>query len=507
MRSKKAIINIISSLLLQLITVICGLIIPRAIIGHFGSSVNGLITSITQFLSYITLLEAGFGPVVKSILYKPIASKNKQEIERIFKASEKFFKSISYIFLIYIVVLCFILPIVVSDEFDAPYTISLIVIISISTFAEYYLGMVYKLYLQAEQKTYITSTIQMVTTILNTIMVVFLVYCGASIQVVKLVSAVIFVARPILQSIYVKRKYNIRLKNTDNSYEIKQKWDGLSQHIAYVIHNNVDVTILTFFTNTKEVSVYSVYLMVVQGLKNLVQSFTGGIDATFGDMIAKNEKENLKKTFKIYELFYFSIITIIFSTAMVMILPFIRIYTSDITDVEYLRPTFAYLIVLSEFVWAIRLPYSSISTAAGHFKQTKRGAWVEALTNVILSIILVFKFGIVGVAIGTLVAMAIRTLEFVYHSSKYILERSTIYTLKKIALLLLEATLIIIVCNVIPKVNITNYINWAIQSGITVIISLIVVGTVNILVYKNTTKQVIEFIKKIISKRKDNLNV
>ena len=58
MRSKKALKNIISSLLLQLITIICGLILPRAIIGEYGSNVNGLISSITQFLTYITLLES-----------------------------------------------------------------------------------------------------------------------------------------------------------------------------------------------------------------------------------------------------------------------------------------------------------------------------------------------------------------------------------------------------------------------------------------------------------------
>ena len=58
MRSKKAIKNIISSLIQQIITIICGLVLPRAIIGTFGSSVNGLVSSITQFLAYITLLES-----------------------------------------------------------------------------------------------------------------------------------------------------------------------------------------------------------------------------------------------------------------------------------------------------------------------------------------------------------------------------------------------------------------------------------------------------------------
>ena len=110
MRSKKAIKNIISSLLQQLITILCGLILPRMIIGAYGSSVNGLISSMTQFLGYITLLEAGIGPVIKSVLYKPIANRDKKEIEKILKASQKFFSMLSYIFVIYLIVLCVLYP-------------------------------------------------------------------------------------------------------------------------------------------------------------------------------------------------------------------------------------------------------------------------------------------------------------------------------------------------------------------------------------------------------------
>ena len=223
MRSKKAIVNIITSLLLQLVTLICGFIVPRLIIKSFGSNVNGLISSITQFLAYITLLESGFGPVVKSILYKPIAERNQEEIKKILKASEKFFRIISYIFIAYIIILCFALPTIVSNEFDVGFTLSLVIIISISTFAEYYFGMTYKLYLQAEQKTYITSFIQIGTTILNTIIIVLLIFWGQNIQVVKLASALIFVLRPILQNVYVKKKYKINLKNTSSDYKIKQK--------------------------------------------------------------------------------------------------------------------------------------------------------------------------------------------------------------------------------------------------------------------------------------------
>ena len=58
MRKRKAIINIIFSLLLQLVTVVSGFIVPRLFIGTFGSEVNGLVNSIASFVGYITLLQS-----------------------------------------------------------------------------------------------------------------------------------------------------------------------------------------------------------------------------------------------------------------------------------------------------------------------------------------------------------------------------------------------------------------------------------------------------------------
>ena len=110
MRSKKALKNIIVSLFQQFIAIICGLVLPRAIIKSYGSNVNGLISSITQFLAYIALLESGIGPVIKSVLYKPIAEKDKSQIEKILKSAQKFFNLIAYIFIAYLMVLCIVYP-------------------------------------------------------------------------------------------------------------------------------------------------------------------------------------------------------------------------------------------------------------------------------------------------------------------------------------------------------------------------------------------------------------
>lgn len=505
MRSKKAIKNIITSLLQQVVTIICGLIVPRAIIETFGSSVNGLVSSITQFLSYIILLEAGIGPVIKAALYKPIAKKDKKQIEKILKAGQKLFRVISLIFVVYLIVLCFVYPMLVAGEFETGYTISLILIISVSTFAEYFFGMIYRLYLQAEQKTYITASIQIVTTILNAILVVLLIKLGSDIQLVKLVSAFTYVLRPILQNIYVRKKYNINLKDIKEKYELKQKWDGLAQHIASVVHNNTDVAVLTVFTATSEVSVYTVYLFVVNGVKNLVQSLTGGVDASFGDMIAKNEKENLNRSFRIYELFYFTLVTIVYSITMAMILPFINVYTQGITDANYYRPVFAIVIILAEMVWSIRLPYSSITLAAGHFKQTQIGAWVESGVNLVISIILVFKLGIIGVAIGTLIAMFIRTIEFMYYTSKNILYREQKENKKRVVVLIIEMLITVPIEFIISNhINVDSYITLGILAVIEGALAVIVVGSITGIVYRKDLKALWNMVINIFKRKEVN---
>lgn len=505
MRTIKALKNIVTSIIQQIVTFVCGLIVPRLILGTYGSDVNGLINSITQFLSYISLLESGFGSVIKSILYKPIAKKNKEEIQNILKSSEHFFRVIALIFIIYIILLCFLYPVFVNTQFDTIFTVSLIVIIAISTFAEYFFGMTYKLYLQAEQKGYITSSIQIVTIIINTILVLILINCGATIQIVKLGSALIFIFRPILQNIYVKRKYNINLKNAKKDYKIKQKWDGFAQHLAGVIHGNTDVAILTIFSTMKEVSVYTIYNLIVMGLRNIITILSSAIDSAFGDMMAKGEKENLNNKFSTYEFIYYTIITIIYSCALVLIVPFVQVYTKGITDTNYVRYIFAYIFVLAYFIHAIKTPYNTLAYTAGKFKETQKGAWIEAFSNLIISLLLVNFLGIVGVAIGTLISVLIRGIEFLIFTSKNILDRKNSKTFIRAIISILELLLVTFIGNIIINFKEISYINWIVEGIKVFIMSVIIIIPINLIYYKNERSELKKMLKRLIMRKGEKI--
>ena len=300
-RRKKLALNAVTALIKQFITIVCGFILPRYILTYYGSSVNGLIQSITQFLAFITFLEMGIGPVIQSNLYKPLAEKDDIKISQICASSERFFRRIAYVFLVYILVLFFVFPYFSNNNFGFVFTGSLILIISISSFAQYYFGITYQLLLNADQKSYIQLVLQSATIILNTAMSVVMIRIGCSIHLVKLVSSVIYVLRPLLMMFYVKKHYNINNKIKYDGEPIKQKWNGFAQHLASVVVSNTDVTVLTIFSTLENVSIYSVYYTVVRGITDAVMTVVTGLEALWGNMIAKKEWGLLHKTYEIVE--------------------------------------------------------------------------------------------------------------------------------------------------------------------------------------------------------------
>ena len=104
-RKKRLILNTCSSLIFQVITIVCGFILPRLILEAFGSAVNGLVNSITQFLAIISFLELGVGAVIQSSLYKPLSKKDDVQISKVVVSGQKFFSRLAKILLIYVILL------------------------------------------------------------------------------------------------------------------------------------------------------------------------------------------------------------------------------------------------------------------------------------------------------------------------------------------------------------------------------------------------------------------
>ena len=225
MRSKKIFLNITASIVELVVVTIASFIVPHYIIHAYGSSVNGLISSITQFLSYIALIESGIGAIGRASLYKPLAEKDINTLSGNAKALENFYRKVSYIFLVYVAVLAVFFPLLMNHDFRWPYTASLIIILAFSIFVQYYFGITYQTIVQADQRRYIPSILQALTLFFNMVITVVLIEMGASVHVVKIGSAAAYAFRPLILYFYVKKHYKLDRQAKPRSEILRQRWD------------------------------------------------------------------------------------------------------------------------------------------------------------------------------------------------------------------------------------------------------------------------------------------
>ncbi len=488
-------LNTISSLLFQISTVVCGFVLPRLILGYYGSGVNGLVNSIGNWLHIIAFLELGVGAVVQSSLYKPLAEKDIDQASKIVRSAGRFFTKIAIALLIYIAFLIVVFPILVNKEFGHIYTATLILAISISSFAQYYFGVVDRLLLTADQRGYIQYSAQTVTLILNTVLCAVLIHFGASIHIVKLTTSIVYLLRPILLRVYVNRNYKLNRRIEYTEEPIKQKWNGIAQHIAAVVLDQTDIVVLTCLSTMPSVSVYSVYHLVIYGVKNLFLSLTNGVQSLMGEMLAKNEREELIRFFNWIEWLLHTGTVFIFGCTGVLIVPFVMVYTQGVNDANYIVPMFAVLITIAHAAHCLRLPYNILILAAGHYKQTQWNYIIAAVMNVLVSVLTVKFWGLIGVAIGTLVAMVYQTIWMANYDSKHILNISLKSFFKHLIVDVITALSAVCLTFWIPMKNV-SYIDWAILAVIVTFIWLFATLLINLIFYREETVKLLNSIFK-----------
>ena len=430
MKEKKNVINICLPVVQQIVSLVCGLILPRLIIKVYGSQINGLLSSITQFLSFISFMQLGVGAVAQAAWYKPLHDKDTKKISEIYVSAEKFFRTIAFIFLIYIAILSFVYPRVVNSGFSNTYVVLLILIIAINMFTQYYFGITNQLLLIADQRAYVTIALQIIVTILNTIFSVFLILSGAGVHTMKVVASIISLISPIAMYIYVKKKYRINKKVKYTEEPIKQKWNGCMQHISSVIMDNADVMVLSVFSTLINVSIYNIYNLVFNGVKQVILSAFNSVQSIYGASLAEGDMDATNKMFDKSEKITHGIIVILFACTMSLCWPFVKIYTSNIKDADYRAPVFMALMILAQIIFCMRTIYYTLIKAAGHFKETQNSAFIEMILNLVISIIAVNKWGLAGVAFGTLIASIYRLIYCVIYLSKNIIKRKVSIFLK-----------------------------------------------------------------------------
>lgn len=487
--------NSFASLVYQVVLVISGLILPRFIMEYYGSLTYGLVSSISQFLGLITLCELGIGAVIQASLYRPLVDGNKQSISKVFVSSQKFFNKITLIIVAYIVILIFTYPLIVDDSFDFLLTAGLILSISVTYIFQYLFGITNQLLLDADQEVSVEVLPQIFATIVATLVSIVLMKCGCGIVQVKAASALVYIARPIYLSWYVRRHYQIDRTIKYTEEPIKQKWNGIAQHVANVVLRNTSTIALTLFANLQFVAIYAVYSMVIKAFSQAIESTTISLTSFLGIKIAESNVDDSNKTFDYVEFFFHNIMSLLFVLIGILIVPFVKVYTAGIEDADYIQPIFAVFMVLGYYVYNLRTPYHVIIKAAGHFKQTQQSAMIEALINIVITLALIKISPLLAVTIGFLCAMIYRTIYYIWYLKRNILYRDVRIFFKYLFTDVILIVFIIALSFLFSSKTIDSYWTWIIYSLKITLTAIFVDVLFCVLFYKTYAKMVMSLLQ------------
>ena len=497
LKNRITLLNIISNLFLQFISIISWFIIPKIILSNFGSEVNGLVSSITQFLSYISLVDGGISGVVVASLYKPLIDNDNKKISSIISTAESFYKKICFAFIIYTIILSIVYPIIFKVNFSYLYVASLVLVLSISMIVQYLYAFTLRNLLTADKKGFVVSLTQSLILILTIVFSYISVKIYPSIHILKFISGILFIFQPIAYYLYIKKHYNINKREKKDNRLLRQRWNGFAINIASFIHNSVDISLLTIFTNMATVSIYGVYSIVTKGLKSIVNAISGAINPTIGKAYASKNFNNLNKKMDVYEYLILLIVFFMFTLASLLITPFVMIYTKNIADANYNQPLFGILLVISEALYLIKYPHLNLAYSANKFKELTVPAFLEAIINIVVSLILINKYGLIGVAAGTICGMLYRLIYHVYFTKKLI-DRHQLIFYKKIFIFICATVFGLVICYLfipITKFNIKSLVISSLEYSL-------LFGTIYFITSVIFFKNELLFFKKYIFRKK-----
>ena len=133
--------------------------------------------------------------------------------------------------------------------------------------------------------------------------------------------------------------------------------------------------------------------------------------------------------------------------------------------------------------------------AAGHFKETQASAIIEAGINIMTSVLLVKTYGLMGVAIGTLLAVLYKTLYLVWYLSKHIIKRELHHFYRHSIVNVISIASMILATQWIRLTSLT-LIGWTFMAAKVTFICLVVSLCINIIFYPRLLKGIQKVIRR-----------
>ena len=505
-RTQKFAMNSLTAALSQIIVMITGLITPRLMISTYGSEVNGLVSSLNQFISYISLVEAGIGGAAIFSLYKPLAHKDTQGVSSIVASARKSYRQAGYIFSSGIFALALIYALACSTQtltFSVIFPLALL--LGVNGCVDFFFVSGYRVLLTADQKNYILSSAGIVQTLLRTAIICALAIFEVNVVLLYALAVIPVLLKCCLIYFYSKRAYPYIDKDAPADFSaLNKRWDVIYQQILGTVQTGAPTVIATILLDFMQVSVYSVYNMVIAGINGVLGIFITGLPAGFGELIAKGEQDNLKKTVSEFEVAYYYLLSIVYGVTMVMILPFVALYTDGLTDANYYSPVLAFVIVLNGLLYNIKTPQSMLIISAGMYKETRWRVTVQGVIILVMGVFLGVPFGLPGIVLGSCISNLYRTVDLLFFVPKRITHNKVGVSVFRMVRVLLNIALICAPSFII-KANISGYFEWVCYAIAYMAYAAVVVTATTMLFDKKEFNSLLQRFKRMLLKNRSNV--
>ncbi len=388
--------------------------------------VNGLYTNV---LSVLSLADLGISTAMNYSLYKPVASNDIEFIKRLMKYYQRAYWMIAIVISGFGIALIPLIPLIVKNPglISNSELIVYYLIFLFNTVSSYFVAYKYSL-VNAEQKNYIQTNIQTITTVVTVFFQIIVLFVFKSFLGYLVIGASVNLVQKIFVNSYLNRLYpyltckDVKPLSKSERFPIKSNIKALIYHkIGSVSIHQTDNIIISSFINVATVGLISNYNMLMTSINSFINIIFNSVISGFGNLIASENKEHQYMVFKAYRFLGFWVYGFSTLAFYVLMNPFIELW---IGKEMLISKDVIILILVNYYFLGHRIVIGNFKTAAGIFEDDKYIAILQAVVNLVVSVILVQSMGLIGVYIGTIVSGLLSTLTKPFIVYRRVFDRS-----------------------------------------------------------------------------------
>lgn len=406
MRTRNSLLNIIVSFGSQAVNIILLFFSRRVFLSYFTEEYLGVNGLFTEILTVLSLAELGIGTAMMYGLYEAVAKDERQEICRLMNLYKRLYTHVGAAVAGIGLLLLPFLEYLIKDN-QIPYIRWIYLLYLTDSVVSYFLS--YKqTIIQANQKSFvvsgITQGVRCVQIILQIISIVifknFYIYLG--IQIAGQICNNVVLAK-------VSGHMYPYIKGNQEGLPDKEKIQGIYRHIrAMAVHkfggvfvSNTDNLIISAFVGLGTVGLYSNYKMVLNSLRLCFSYIYNAFTASIGNLAVTENNEQVQKVYNCLNFF----MSMMYGWAAICLFllfnPFIGLFFGERFLLS--APVVA-IIVLDFYLHGMRQMTLRFRDGMGLYWYDRYKPFFEVLINLTISLLLVRKYEIAGVILGTVIS-------------------------------------------------------------------------------------------------------